>query len=282
MNIIRIKNRVLPIGYTAIVILILALILFPLIWIISSSIRPYSTLYTTEFQIIPRNATLDAYRWVLFSSKIWLYTQNSLIVYIVTLLTTLLVSIPAGYAFSKFKFFGKESLLNLYFVLAQFMSGMSVIGLIGLYVFMARLKFVDSLVVLGLIYTASNVPYLTWYLKTYFDTIPKEFDEAAFLDGATVFQNIWYIIVPIAKSGIFVALIFISIFIWSEWVIGGILLNPEHFTLPIGLVSLMVRWETPWNRFAAMSILYSIPMILLFMLFHRNIESGMTLGGIKG
>lgn len=278
----RVKKRILAVGYTTIVILILALLLFPLVWIVSSSIRPYSSLYTTELQLIPENATLDAFRWVLFESKFWHYAENSLIVYIVTLITSLLVTIPAGYAFSRFKFVGKESLLYLYFILAQFMSGMSVVGLIGLYLFMVRIKLIDSLVVVGLIYAACNVPFVTWYLKTYFDTIPRDFDEAAFLDGATFLQNIRHVIVPIAKPGILVATIFISIFTWSEWVIGGILLSPEHFTLPIGLVTLQVRWETPWNRFAAMSIIYSVPMIILFILSHRQIESGMTMGGIKG
>jgi len=276
------KRKIISYIYTTIVIIILLVLLFPLFWIISASIRPYSSLYTTDTRIIPENASLKAYYWVLFESKFWIYTKNSLIVYIVTIISSLLITIPAGYALSRFKFFGKEIILYSYFIIAQFMSGMSIIGLIGLYIFLVRIKLVDSLVVLGLIYGASNVPFVTWYLKSYFDNIPRDFDEAAFLDGASFLQNLRYVIVPIAKPGVLVAVIFISIFTWSEWVIGGMLLRPEHFTLPIGLVTLQVRWETPWNRFAAMSILYSIPMIITFILAHRQMESGMTLGGLKG
>lgn len=268
-------------GFTAGAVVILMALLYPFLWIVSSSLRPYSSLYSTETAIIPSGATLEAFRWVLFQSRFWQYAANTLIVYAVALSACLLVAIPAAYAFSRFRFFGKGPLLYACFILAQFMSGMSIIGLIGLYMFLVRVGMTDSLLVLGLIYVASNVPFVTWYLKTYFDLIPREFDEAAFLDGASFLQNLRHVIVPIARSGILVAIIFISIFTWSEWIIGAILLSPDNFTLPVGLVTLQARWETPWNRFAAMSILYSLPMIILFLLAHRHMESGMTLGGVK-
>jgi arabinogalactan oligomer/maltooligosaccharide transport system permease protein len=276
------KERLFAILTTAVAILILIGLFFPLLWIISSSLRPYASLYTTEFQLVPKNATLSAYRWVLLESKFWLYGWNSIITYIITLLSSLIVTIPAAYGFSRFGFPAKGTILNAYFVLAQFMSGMSVIGLIGLYLFLVKIHLIDSLLVVGLIYAASTVPFVTWYLKTYFDSVPRDFDEAAFMDGASFVQNLFYVILPIAKPGIYVAVIFISIMTWSEWVIAGILLGPEKFTLPVGLVTLQGRWETPWNQFAAMSIIYSLPMIALFTLARRYIQAGMTLGGVKG
>lgn len=267
---------------TLFAILLLCALLFPLFWILSSSIRPYSTLFTTEFRLIPKDATLEAYHWVLFESKFFLYAKNSMIVYGAALFSSLLVTIPAAYGFSRFKFLGRDILLNSYFVLAQIMSGMSIIGLLGLYLFLVKIGLANSRIIVGLIYGASTVPYVTWYLKTYFDSIPLEYDEAAFLDGASFLQNILHVIVPIAKPGIFVAVIFISIFTWSEWVIAGILLGSGHFTLPVALTTLQGRWETPWNRFAAMSILYSIPLVILFMLSRHHIEKGMSASGLKG
>jgi arabinogalactan oligomer/maltooligosaccharide transport system permease protein len=162
------------------------------------------------------------------------------------------------------------------------MGGMSVIGLIGLYLYLVHIGLIDSLLVVGLIYAANTVPFVTWYLKTYFDSVPRDFDEAALMDGASFIQSMRYVVIPIAKPGILVAIIFVSIITWSEWVIAGILLGPENFTLPVGLVTLQGRWETPWNRFAAMSIIYSLPLVMLFMLSRRYMEAGMTLGGIKG
>jgi arabinogalactan oligomer/maltooligosaccharide transport system permease protein len=277
-----IKEKILSGGFTIIAILLISALLFPLLWIISSSLRPYAALYTPEFKIIPDDATLDAFRWVLFESKFLLWFKNSLIVYAITLIVSLLITIPAGYAFSRFKFFVKESLLHGYFVLTQFMTGMSIIGLIALYTILIRIGLINSLIVLGFIYAASLVPFITWYLKTYFDSVSRDFDEAALSDGASFSQTLRHVILPMAKPGIFTAIIFISIITWSEWIIGAIVLSAENYTVPIGLVTLLRGWETPWNHFAAMAILYAIPIVLIFMLAQRYWKAGLTLGGMKG
>jgi len=260
---------------------LLFVLLIPLFWVFSSAIKPYGSLYTTELYIFPANASLKAFQWVLFESKFWEYAKNSITVYIIALLSSLIVNIPAAYGFSRFKFIGKEGLLNSYFILSQFMGGMSVIGLIGLYLFIIKIKLINSIVVVGLIYAANTIPYITWYLKTYLDSIPKDFDEAALLDGASFIQNLWYVILPIAKPGIFVATIIVSLIIWSEWIIASVLLSPDQFTLPVALVTLQGRWETPWNKFAAMSIIYCIPVIILFFLSQKYMEEGMTIGALK-
>lgn len=267
---------------TGLVLLIVIAGVFPLYWIVLAALRPYATLYTTEVRLIPTDATLDAFRWLLFESKFFTWLKNSLIVYTVTLFTCLITTIPAAYTLSRFKFSGKNSLLSSYFVLSQVMTGMSVMGLIALYTLLLKLKLMNSLITLGLIYTASLVPFISWYLKAYFDSLPKDFDEAALMDGASFFQNLRYVIIPVAKPGIAVAIILITVITWSEWVLASILLGSENFTLPVGLVSLQARWETPWNRFAAMSILYAIPIITVFILAQRYLKAGLTLGGIKG
>lgn len=276
------KRKLYTIAFTSLAIVVTLAFVFPIFWIISSSIRPYASLYTTEFRIIPENATFDSFKWVLTESKFFEWFKNSFIVYLVTLITSLVITVPAGYAFSRFKFFGKKALLNSYFILSQFMSGMGIIALIPLYTILVNLKLVNSLIILGLIYSASIVPFVSWYLKTYFDSIPKDFDEAALIDGAS-FPQIWcYIILPIAKPGVYTATIFISLIIWSEWIIGGILLGSEKFTIAVGLITLQARWETPWNRFAAMAIIYAIPMFIIFMVGRKYLKAGLQMGGLKG
>lgn len=277
----RIISKLTSILVTLFAIALAIILILPFFWIITSAIRPYGSLYTTEFELIPKNANLNAFKWVISESKFWIYAKNSLITYSIALFFSLLVTIPAAYGFSRFNFRGKKPILNSYFILAQFMGGMSVIGLIGLYIFIVKIKMIDSQIIVGLIYAANTVPYVTWYLKTYFDSIPREFDEAAFLDGASFLQNLFYVILPIAKPGIFVAVIFISLMTWSEWVIAGLLLSQDKFTLSVALVTLQGRWETPWNRFAAMSILYCIPILILFFFSNKYMREGLTLGGLK-
>ncbi|MFQ5821224.1 MAG: ABC transporter permease subunit [Candidatus Heimdallarchaeota archaeon] len=276
------KTKYLSGVLTGFVLLIVIVGLFPLYWIVLAALRPYGTLYTTEVGLIPTNTTLEAFRWLLFESKFFIWLKNSLIVYFVTLFTCLITVIPASYTLSRFTFSGKNSLLSSYFVLSQIMTGMSVMGLIALYTLLLKLKLINSLIILGWIYAASLVPLISWYLKVYFDSLPKEFDEAAFMDGASFFQNMRYVIIPVAKPGIAVATILITVITWSEWVLASTLLGSENFTLPVGLISLQARWETPWNRFAAMSIFYAMPIILVFILAQRYFKEGLTLGGIKG
>jgi len=274
--------KILSAILTGFVSLIVIAELFPLYWIVSASLRPYGTLYTTEVRLIPTDATLDAFQWLLFESKFFIWLKNSLIVYAVTLFTCLATTIPASYALSRFQFSGKNVLLSSYFVLSQVMTGMSVIGLIALYTLLLKLKLMNSLIALGVIYAASLVPFTSWYLKGYFDSLPRDFDEAALMDGASFFQNLRHVILPIAKPGIAVTIILITVTTWSEWVLASTLLGSENFTLPVGLVSLQARWETPWNRFAAMSILYAVPIIAVFIIAQRYLKAGLTLGGIKG
>lgn len=276
------KVKILSIFLTTLAVLLVIVVLIPFYWIILCSLRPYSTLYTTEVSFIPTNITIDAFRRVLFETRFFVWLKNSLIVYIITLSICILVTLPASYSFSRFEFVGKKTLLSSYFILSQIMSGMNVIGLIALYILLMKLKLINSLITLGFIYAAYNIPFISWYLKTYFDSLPKDFDEAAFVDGASFIQNLRYVILPIAKPGIIVAIIFITIIAWSEWVIASMLLGSENFTLAIGLVSLQVRWETPWNLFAATSILYALPIIIVFIVAQRYLKSGLTLGGIKG
>jgi arabinogalactan oligomer/maltooligosaccharide transport system permease protein len=282
MNFYHIKRKSLGVVLTLAAVLLVIAILFPVYWIISSSLRPYATLYTTTFEIIPKGATLGAFYWVLFKSKFLFWMGNSLIVLFLTNLISLLVVCPSAYAFSRFKFVGKGVLLYSFFVLTQAMGGLSIIGLIGLYFLLAHLGMLNSLIVLSFIYAASTVPFNTWFLKTYYDSLPRDLDESALVDGASFFQTLRHVILPIAKPGIFTVIIFTSIVVWSEWVIAGIILSPGNYTVPIGLVGLMGSWETPWNRFAAMAILYSIPIIILFMVSQRYLKQGLTLGAVKG
>jgi len=162
------------------------------------------------------------------------------------------------------------------------MGGLSIIGLIGLYFLLMHMGMLNSLIVLSFIYAASTVPFNTWFLKTYYDSLPRDLDESALVDGASFLQTLRHVILPIAKPGIFTVIIFTSIVVWSEWVIAGIVLSPGNYTVPIGLVGLLSFWETPWNRFAAMAILFSIPIVILFMVSQHYLRQGLTLGAVKG
>lgn len=267
---------------TLIITLLVVAVIFPVIWMFTSSVRPYALLFSPKLEIIPANPTLDAYRWVLFESDFFLWLKNSLIVAGLTITWVLLFVIPGAYAFSRFRFFRKDSLLYTYFVFMQVIGGFGIAGLIALYVMLARLGLLNSLFVLSLLYAAGAIPFNTWLLKTYFDGIPKDFDEAALMDGDSFAGAIRHVLIPIAKPGIAIVALFAFMGAWGEFLLAATLLEPENYTLSVGLWGMIRVYETPWNRFAAMAILYAIPWIVFFVMAQRHLRAGLAAGGIKG
>jgi len=152
--------------------------------------------------------------------------------------------------------------------------------MIPLYVIMARLHLLNSLFSLAFFFAAAGAPGYTWLLKTYLDSIPFDYDEAAIADGASYLQLLWRVILPSAKSGFAIITFFIFIGTWSEFLISQTVLGTENYTLAVGLYQLTSQTNIPWNKFSAMAILMAIPAIIAYYLVSRHFK-GLTLG-IKG
>jgi len=278
----RVRRMILRGGITLMAVLIVLAVVFPLVWMVTSSIRPYSLLVSSTFEFIPSNPTLAAFKWVFLESPFFLWLKNSLVVSLMTVVLVLLFVVPGAYAFSRFLFWKKESLLYVYFILMQFVGGVGIAGLIALYSIMARLDLLNSLFVLSIIYAAGAIPFNTWLLKTYLDSVPKDFDEAAIMDGASTLGTIRHVILPIAKPGIAVVALLTFMSGWSEFILASTFLNPENYTLSVGLYTLTGTYETPWNQFAAMAILFALPMVIFFIIAQGYLRAGLAMGGIKG
>lgn len=279
MNLLRIKRKIPTLGLTTLAILTVLIVLFPVVWIISTSLKPHGGLFLSKLAIIPENPTLSSFYWVLFKSKFFHWLKNSLIVSAMTITILLLLSFPGAYAFSRYKFFGKRILL--YALLStQFIP--TVLILIPLFIILARLHLLNSLVSLSLIYVAGGIPWSMWFLKTYLDGISRDFDEAALMDGASSFEIIWRILFPLAKPSIMVVVFLTFLGSMGEFLIANVVLGPENWTLPIGLYRMIIQYQTPWNKFAAMAVLIAVLVISAYAIGQRYLKAGLTLGGIKG
>ncbi|MEM2703145.1 MAG: ABC transporter permease subunit [Candidatus Bathyarchaeia archaeon] len=279
----KINKTILTAIITLIAIAIVAMFLFPIYVIVTSSFSPRTTLFQ-PFEFIPRELTIDIYRRVLFSptSRFVSRLMNSLFVSLLSLAITLILVIPSAYAFSRFKFVGRNSILYGLFAFNQLAGGMGLAGLIALYAILNYFNLLDSLMVLALIYAAGGVPFNTWLLKTYFDTIPKDFDEAALVDGASYLDIMFKVLLPMAMPGIATIAVFAFMGSWSEFIIANtILMSEENYTLPLELNQLLASPATNWNLFAATSILYAIPVVIMYMLTQRYLQAGLTMGGVK-
>ncbi|WP_335870032.1 sugar ABC transporter permease [Bacillus sp. 2205SS5-2] len=280
MNLKRQKYIRLTLSYTVIAIMF-AIILYPVAWIIGSSFNPGQSLSGSS--IIPKNATLAHYKELfdLDQSNYLYWYWNSIKVSVLTMFFTVLTVSLTAYAFSRYRFVGRKNGL-LTFLVLQMIPNFA--ALIAIFVLALQTGLLDSHLGLILVYVAGQIPMNTWLMKGYLDTIPKELDESAKMDGAGHMRIYFQIVMPLAKPIIAVVALFSFISPFADFILASILLRTEEkFTLPVGLYDLVAKqFGAEFTTFAAGSVLIAVPIALLFLSFQKYFVSGLTAGGTKG
>ncbi|ASJ10266.1 sugar transporter [Thermococcus sp. P6] len=217
------------------------------------------------------------------NSLFFRYLKNSLIIATLAVLLTLLFVVPAAYAFSRMKFFGREHILYFYLMFTQVAGGLGIAGLIALYGMIVKLGLYDKLPVLSLIYAAGSVPFNTWLLKGYIDSISPDFDEAAVIDGASYLQIIRHVLLPMALPGIATVTILSFIGGWTEFILASLLLTEKNQPMAVWIYLLTggIGRGIDWSYFGAAALLFALPVFVMFMLAQNYIRSGLTMGGLK-
>lgn len=275
-------------------------VLFPIVWMVSIAIDPRNIDKPLELNLIPAGASLESFRKVLFEPNPLLCTNpavastcmtfgkllvNSLYVSLGTALFAVVLGASAAYAFSRFRFIGRQVGLLGFIALLMLPATATVTPL---YVLLGQIRLGDealrsTLLGLAIAYTSGTLPFAIWNLKGYFDTIPAELEEAALIDGASVTQAFFRIIVPLALPALAVTVLLGFMAGWTEFVMAWLFLeDPSRFTLAMALRSMQGQYTTPWSTFFALALLMSIPPVLLFFALQRYIVSGLTVGGVKG
>lgn len=259
--------------------------LYPVLWVVKMAVSPAETLALSA-NPFPERVTARHFATVLGatdSSGRWLFGRNllaSLAVSTATTIVGLLLSVTAAYALSRFRFPGRRSGLQ-----ALLMSQMfpATLMLIPIYSILQKLRLLNSLGGLVLVYSTTSLPFCVWMLKGYFDTIPRDLEEAALMDGATAGQAFVRVILPLARPALAVTALFSFMTAWNEFILAATLLNDASlFTLPVALQRLVGEYRVEWGQFAAGALIVSAPVMALFFALQKHLVGGLTSGGVKG
>lgn len=253
---------------------------YPILQIVTISLRPSDQLYSTSLSLLPDGATLRAYRVMLFEKPFLLWLRNSFVVSMAVTVLGVTLASTAAYAFSRFRFPGRQQGLYLFLMTQMFPATML---MLPLYVLLKALHLLDTFAGLVVAYTATALPFCVWTMRGYYDTIPVELEQAAMIDGCTPWQAFTRVTLPLAAPALAITALFSFMAAWSEFLVARIVISQQQlYTLPLGLESLAGQFQTEWANYAAGSLLICVPVMVLFVALNRYIVGGLNLGGVKG
>ncbi len=259
---------------------LMVVILFPFAVMFFTAVKPADEVLSTPTVWLP-----TTFRWANFIDM-WAATGfgrallNSLYVSTASTLVALLVAVPAAYALSRYEFKAKGA-YRQFLLITQMLS--PIVLVLGLFRLSVAIGLLDSVNVLVLIYAAFNIAFAVWMLQSYFATIPRDLEEAAWLEGASRFRTIITVFLPLAVPAMVVTAIFTFINSWNEFVLALTMLrSAESYTLPIKIFSLVAgRYTVEWNHIMAATLLATVPVAIVFGWLQRYLVRGLALGSVK-
>jgi len=275
------RERALRLGLTyAVLVAVSAVAVFPILQIVNISLRPSDQFASTSLRLIPEGATLAAYRTILFEKDFPRWLLNSIIVSLATTIIGVALASTAGYAFSRLRFPLRRAGMMLFLVSQMFPATML---LLPLFIMMRRLALLDSFAGVIIAYVVTALPFCVWTMKGYYDTIPRDLEEAARVDGTSDLGAFWRVTLPLASPALAITGLFSFMTGWSEFMVARVVISSKKlFTLPLGLENLTSTFATEWANYAAGSFLVCVPVVVLFVVLSRFLVGGLTLGGVKG
>lgn len=253
--------------------------LFPVVWVFLSSLKPRSAIQSSRITLFDQ-PSLDNYRRVLLETSFPTWFLNSIVVAGLTMVFGMAMSATAGYALSRFNFPGKRGLMWLFLVTQMFPVA---ILIVPIYTIMADLGLIDTKLSLVIAYCSVAVPFCTWMLRGYFDTIPRDLDEAAALDGLGPFATFWHVVLPLARPGLAVTAFYTFITAWGEVAYAiAFTLSDSKLTLGAGLQQFVPQYNPQWDLLTAGAVLIMVPASLVFYFAQKHLVAGLTAGGTKG
>ena len=277
----KVKSTLELTGIYAVFAFMAIIIIYPLLWAFGMSLNAGTSLYSST--LIPENWSLVHYKWLFTDpgSNYLTWYKNSMIVSTVSAVLSVVMTSLVACAFSRYKFVGRQSGLYTFLILQMFPV---IMAMVALYILLNLVGLLDTLTGLILIYVGGQIPFNAWLVKGYLDTIPRELDEAARMDGAGHMTVFIKIILPMAMPILAVVALFNFMGPLFDFILPSIILrSPDNYTLAVGLFNFISdKFANNFTRFSAGAILIAVPVSLIYLFLQRFLISGLTSGGTKG
>lgn len=266
-------------------VIVTLLTVYPVLLVLAIALTPGEG-FRGVVSPLPESVTFDNFIDVFQATTAqgeWLFGPqllNSLVVAVGTTVLGIFFSTTAAYAFSRARFPGRRLGL-MAFLVSQMFPG--VLMMIPLYRLLGEMGLLNQSLGLILVYSTTAIPFCVWMLKGYFDTIPRELEESAMMDGASQFTIFWRIIMPLSYPAVAVTALFSFMTAWNEFVLAYTFMSePTAYTLPVAVQGYVGKVHIDWPRFAAASVMVSVPVMALFFKLQKHLVGGLTAGGVKG
>ncbi|GAA3042238.1 carbohydrate ABC transporter permease [Streptosporangium longisporum] len=255
-----------------------AVSLFPIVWLVLTSLKPRHGWLSSELEIF-NQPSLDNYTRVLTETQFPTWLLNSVIVAALTTVIGVFLASTTGYAISRFRFPGYRGVMWMLLVTQMFPVAILIVPLYNL---MAGLKLLNQIPGLVIAYMTVAVPFCAWMMKSYFDSIPREIDQAGMVDGLTPFGTFWRVILPLARPSLAVTAFYSFMTAWGEVAYATVFMSQEEKrTLGIGLQQFVGQHWSDWGLLTASAVLIAVPAAVVFLLVQRHLVAGLTSGATK-
>lgn len=274
------KRILLGAGRVVLLAIFLLAVILPIYWMAITSLKPNQEIINAqELTYYPHTITLENYEMLFSMYNYGEMLQNSIIISLSTGLCITLLSILGGYGLARYKFAGKRAML-MFFLITQMIPGILVI--IPLYLIFVQAGMINTHFSLFVYYLIVNLPFCVITMRSFFERIPYTLEEASYVDGCTKYQSLFRIVLPVMFPGIVAVFVFAFIGAWNELIAGTIFISTSNkWTIPVGLKSLIGKYDVKWGVLMAGGILALLPTAIMFAVMQRFVVEGLTAGAVK-
>ncbi len=275
----QLKKKAISLLVFLLIAIMLVFVLFPLFWVLSTALKDKAETFASPPTLIPVSPTLDNLFSIWKTRNFVTYYGNSILVAVCTTVLCLALANLAAYGFSRYRMRFGNSLL-MFILVSQMVPG--VLFVIPYFIAMGKLGLINTYVALIVAHTSFALPFTTWMLHGYYNSIPKSLDEAGKIDGCTQITVFLKIVLPLTMPGNVATLIFAFMQSWNEYLFSVSLVTVDKmYTVPVGISMFMGEYQTQWNELMAASLLASVPIVLLFLLVDKHLIGGLTAGSVR-